>query len=260
MQAIITAKLVTYCRDCYDFEYSDVYIHDETIVVEVIDAPEKFQFISKSKLLKPDFRLDSFDHEDWIDYLPAPDYYLNPPSNLSYLNAYAQRRKDKNECYDFKYTILSVQLVKESWTSSTSNKLARINALLEKSDHDGCCSENDCGYDSEIISHDVKVPKKYACFPKSKMTNVCQEDWIEYLPDVLLNCGGSYYCELTSKCLDNNLRAHDYRYTILSVEIFYEDDEPNSDPDQEPNSDPEPEPDSYFSDDPDDSNDSHFYL
>ena len=52
------------------------------------------------------------------------------------------------------------------------------------------------------------------------------KEWISLLPVIQIAFYGyvegdhDYYCHLSEECQKNNLEKHDYRYKILSVEIF----------------------------------------
>ena len=105
----------------------------------------------------------------------------------------------------------------------------KILSKLETSDHDGYCSEGDCEYEVKIVETIVDIPIQYKSYPKGKINNLNEFDWKIFLPEPYINTEGSYYCGVDEECNTNGLGQHDYRYTILSVEII---DDNNDDKDQ----------------------------
>ena len=98
---------------------------------------------------------------------------------------------------------------------------AKINAKLETSDHDGYCSGEECEYDVKTVTYIVDLPNEYKNYPQGKLLNIDEfdVDWENYLPKPILN-NGSGYCGLSEECVNHKLDIHDYKYTILSVEII----------------------------------------
>ena len=98
---------------------------------------------------------------------------------------------------------------------------ARITATLETSEHDGYCSGEECEYNVRTITYDMVAPIEYKSYPEGKLSNLDEYDidWIDLLPEPVLN-DGSCYCSLPKECIDHDLSKHDYRYTILYVELF----------------------------------------
>lgn len=104
-----------------------------------------------------------------------------------------------------------------------------ITALLEISDHDGYCSGNECEYTLRKIVHLCDVPEEYQDYEVGKLEKEEEKEewsdkewseyWIHYLPEQEVNTHESYYCELNPGCESVGLERHDYRYTILNVEI-----------------------------------------
>jgi hypothetical protein len=102
---------------------------------------------------------------------------------------------------------------------------AKITAKLETSDHDGYCSDEDCEYEVKTVSYIVDLPDQYNSYPEGKIKNINQFDnkWINLLPEPELNGYGSMYCCVSDECEAHGLYKHDYKYTILSVEIINSD-------------------------------------
>ncbi len=98
----------------------------------------------------------------------------------------------------------------------------KIISKLETSDHDGYCSGEECEYECKHVETIVPVPNMYKSYPKGKINDLDKFDWIKLLPEPDLNTSGSYYCDNSDECETKGLGSHDYRYTILSVEIFDE--------------------------------------
>ena len=98
----------------------------------------------------------------------------------------------------------------------------KIISNLETSDHDGYCSGEDCEYKIKVVKTIVDLPTKYKFHSKGKINNLDEFDWIKLLPEPELNLSGSYYCDVDEECEANGLGRHDYKYTILSVEIIDE--------------------------------------
>ena len=96
---------------------------------------------------------------------------------------------------------------------------AKITAKLETSDHDGYCSGNECEYKSQVVVKKVNVPQKYKNHELGQIEIVKEYDWEQLLVPPVLNMDGSGYCELSSKCKGGGVGRHDYKYTIITVEI-----------------------------------------
>ena len=98
---------------------------------------------------------------------------------------------------------------------------ARIVATLETADHDGDCSEDECEYQVETVSYEMVAPSEYESYPEGRLIDFDEHeiDWVDLLPEPTLH-NGSCYCELSGDCVDHELDRHEYRYTIVSVELF----------------------------------------
>ena len=98
---------------------------------------------------------------------------------------------------------------------------AKITATLETSDHDGYCSGGECEYNVQTVSYIIEIPHEYKNYPQGKLINLDEYgiDWVKLLPEPDLNYDGSGYCDLSSKCNNHGLGIHDYKYTILSIEL-----------------------------------------
>jgi hypothetical protein len=98
---------------------------------------------------------------------------------------------------------------------------AKITAKLETSDHDGYCSGSECEYEVKKLSYIVDLPTEYNNYPLGKLHNLNEHgiDWTELLPEPVMNYG-SGYCDLSEECHNHNIGIHEYRYTIISVEII----------------------------------------
>jgi hypothetical protein len=100
----------------------------------------------------------------------------------------------------------------------------KIVSKLEISDHDGYCSGEDCEYTVKVVENIADLPIEYKSHSKGKLNNLNEFDWKKLLPEPYINEDGSYYCDVDEECKAHGLGQHDYRYTILSVEIIDEDD------------------------------------
>ena len=99
-----------------------------------------------------------------------------------------------------------------------------IRAKLETSHHSGYCSDNENKYNCDIKNYLVDLPETLI----EKINNINEftdEDlnkfsykWESLLPIPNVR-GDSYYCRNSQKSKENGLSSHDYRYTILSIEI-----------------------------------------
>ncbi len=88
----------------------------------------------------------------------------------------------------------------------------KITAKLEISDHDGWCSDGECEYSYST--------KKYTIhFPDYKYLGD-QTNWCLYLPQPELNMWGSGYCDVSNESVKHDLSKHEYRYTIIKVDII----------------------------------------
>ncbi len=108
------------------------------------------------------------------------------------------------------------------------SKYYLIKVLLETSDHDGYCSDNECNYlvlEQEHIIYNVSVPNDLPDGEILDYNNEQEQYFLSLLPKLNLFDSSdktykSGYCNLSSKCKNNNLSNHDYRYNIKSVFII----------------------------------------
>ncbi len=103
------------------------------------------------------------------------------------------------------------------------NMKVKIISKLETSDHDGYCPGEECEYEVKVVETITDIPLEYKSHSKGKLNNLNEFDWVKLLPEPYLNCG-SYYCGIDDECEAHGLGQHDYRYTILSVEIIDEEE------------------------------------
>ena len=92
-------------------------------------------------------------------------------------------------------------------------------ALLEISDHDGYCSGNECEYESIIKIFYCNIPLEYNHYPVCTILDNNEYNWEQILLIPKINDDGSGYCELCEESKKANLYGHDYRYSIILVEI-----------------------------------------
>lgn len=96
--------------------------------------------------------------------------------------------------------------------------------LLEKSDHDGYCSGEECNYSEEVITYPYPslISSLYHPTIKSSglLTNIDANEWLGYLPNEKINTDQtSYYCNNSELSILKGLGIHDYRQTIILIEI-----------------------------------------
>jgi hypothetical protein len=98
---------------------------------------------------------------------------------------------------------------------------AKIIAKLETSDHNGYCSGAECEYEVKTQSYIVDLSDQYKNYPKGKLNDFDEYgvDWEKLLLEPVLN-NGSCYCDVSEESNTHGLGCHDYRYTVLSVEII----------------------------------------
>lgn len=96
---------------------------------------------------------------------------------------------------------------------------AKITAILETSDHDGYCSGDECEYKVEEVVKIINIPTEYKNHPIGFVKKIDETFWNKFLPQPDLS-GGSMYCELSKNCKEIGLDIHDYRYSILEIEII----------------------------------------
>lgn len=96
----------------------------------------------------------------------------------------------------------------------------KIVAILETSDHDGYCSGNECIYDSQKNIYILPTPEDYEKYPIGIIEDFDVNKIINLLPKENTNTQGSYYCKNSEYANHKELSNHDYRYTIVSVEII----------------------------------------
>jgi hypothetical protein len=97
----------------------------------------------------------------------------------------------------------------------------KITSKLETSHHDGYCSGDECEYDVDTKSYIVDLPEEL----NGSYDDIFSEldfEWEDLLPIPNLNNRGnnSFYCRNSCESSKNHLGKHDYRYTILSVELI----------------------------------------
>ena len=95
--------------------------------------------------------------------------------------------------------------------------LARITAQLEKNDHDGYCSSDECEYTKKTVKANIVVPDAYVCHPVGKIEDTDGYKWANHLPVPEVNVQGSGYCRFHKP--RGGVGQHQYRYTIKKVEI-----------------------------------------
>ncbi len=106
----------------------------------------------------------------------------------------------------------------------------RVKALLEMSDHDGCCSDNDCKYWSKEKVIVIEVPDEYEDEPLGFIEEIDQKKWNKFLPFPAEEYKTNYpesdryiltgYCDNDPEAEERGLGTHDFCYTIYSIEIF----------------------------------------
>lgn len=97
----------------------------------------------------------------------------------------------------------------------------KIISKLETSDHDGYCSGEECEYECKHVTHIIDVPEEYKSHPKGIIDIEDNDyDWTQLLPEPELNTHESYYCDNSEESEQCGLGKHEYRYTILRVEII----------------------------------------
>lgn len=81
----------------------------------------------------------------------------------------------------------------------------------EVSDHDGYCSGGECDLSTRIYNKIVEVDV-------NEINNDLQY-YIKYADKVIINDDGSYYCDLGDGAKIAGLGQHDYRITVLKVNL-----------------------------------------
>ena len=81
----------------------------------------------------------------------------------------------------------------------------------EVSDHDGYCSGGECDLSTRIYDKIVEVDV-------NEINNDLQY-YIKYADDVVINDDGSNYCDLSEDAITAGLGHHDYRITVLKVNL-----------------------------------------
>ncbi len=113
---------------------------------------------------------------------------------------------------------------------------ARVKALLEMSEHDGYCSGEECDYTTMEKEFIIPVPEEYRNTPPGSLVEIDQDIWSvalpfpaeeykEYRSDIRWHYQGyyqSHYCRIHPTAEARGLAKHDYRYKVLSVEIWEE--------------------------------------
>jgi hypothetical protein len=107
---------------------------------------------------------------------------------------------------------------------SKMSKKIQINAIIESSDHDGWCSDNECEYieTAKVFTYDV--PVEYKDFPIGEIKIFNYKDIIDILPEPCyerkFSCYQSWYCDNSEESIAKGLKTHESRYRIISVHII----------------------------------------
>ncbi len=191
----------------------------------IVNIPKKYRDHGVGVL-----SMDKLDQNEWISLLPKPTVlFYNTTRGCCTSD---ESHKKGLGSHQYRYTILSVEIF-EVITCQNKEiveiRKARVRAVLETSDHDGYCSGEECLYEAEEKEFIVDIPDKFVdhsdgFFTEDEIEKIDSKDWLPVLPPILLgelrDIDQSHYCELSKKCKQHNLKVHDYRYTILSVQIF----------------------------------------
>lgn len=99
---------------------------------------------------------------------------------------------------------------------------AKITSILETSDHDGYCSENECEYYESKITKIVDVPSIYSSYPLGFLKNINEYNWKSFFVSDIepYKHTKSFFCGLSDECKKNELGRHDAKYSIISVELI----------------------------------------
>lgn len=98
-------------------------------------------------------------------------------------------------------------------------RYVRVTYINETSGHDGYCSGEECEYKKGYAMKTFTVPDHYKQHPLGLVTNWKESDWITLLDEPDTGCG-SGFCKLSDECKEHGLHNHDYRHTILCLEII----------------------------------------
>jgi hypothetical protein len=93
----------------------------------------------------------------------------------------------------------------------------RITAVLEISDHDGHCSDNENEYTRKIVRRVVDIPANIDLDDEALVASN-YSSLEQYLEAPRVRLGGSGYCGVSQKSRRAGLDKHEYAYTIQDVE------------------------------------------
>lgn len=100
---------------------------------------------------------------------------------------------------------------------------ATFRYILEKSDHDGYCSGEECYYSKEIITYPcpslISSLNHHTVKSSGLLIDFDPNEWLCYLPYENINTNGSNYCRNSAFCKSKGLDRHDYRQTIIKIQI-----------------------------------------
>lgn len=116
----------------------------------------------------------------------------------------------------------------------------KLTVEIEKSDHDGYCSGEECEYNSIIVTKTLSIVEVGPIFTPlfkslKRITTEKGETFLDlyqgetkidlcvdefFKDETELNCSGSGYCHLSDNCVKKELERHDYRINLISVEVI----------------------------------------
>jgi len=93
-----------------------------------------------------------------------------------------------------------------------------LHILVEKSEHDGYCSESECEYSSESYKLVVPIPDNgdFDAFGTIPL-NIWDEYLEQYKKD--MDFGGSYYCRVSSEARRHGLGQHELVVSVIECEV-----------------------------------------
>ena len=99
----------------------------------------------------------------------------------------------------------------------------RIKLHVEKSDHDGYCSDGECEYSHYTDSFLIDIPPALSYVKEGEYIDEVDElnhEIIPYERRVKWMMGeGNGYCGLSDKSIKKGLRGHDCRVTLVNAKV-----------------------------------------
>jgi len=94
--------------------------------------------------------------------------------------------------------------------------LIQLTCKIEKSDHEGYCSDAECEYEQYNQTETLEIPDDFQF--NSIMTYEWSDKQLEKF-DPKVYKEGSFYCSISPESIEHGLGYHDFKITPISITI-----------------------------------------